>query len=61
MTRRKIQGYVSILAGAAGILGAWSVLISGGNYPLWFQLVYASWVSVGFIFWGIYLIRSERT
>lgn len=59
MTRRKFYGFLCILAGAAGILGAWAILFSGGSYPLWLQLTYAAWVSVGFIFWGIYVIRSE--
>lgn len=59
MKHRKFWGLFSVLAGIAGILGAWTVLISGGSYPLWIQLAYAIWVAVGFIFWGVYMIRSD--
>jgi hypothetical protein len=57
--RRKFYGLLCILAGIAGIIGAVAVRFSGGQYPLWLQLAYASWVSIGFILIGVYFVRGE--
>lgn len=59
MNHRKFYGLICIIAGISGIVGAVAVRFYGVQYPLWLQLAYASWVSIGFILIGIYMIRSE--
>lgn len=59
MKHRKFYGLLCILAGISGIIGAVAVRFYGVQYPLWIQLAYASWVAIGFILFGVYLLRSE--